>query len=228
MDGKSARAAAVLLLAGSLAYAAPAGATPAGRRCALQSVTDPTVAHGETQSGHTSGGPIADDATSTATVTLRCTIQVGAANSTHAGVDAAFGASSGTGAAVVAAVTVAYVLPEGQPVYLCSEVTVDGMTSYWDEVAGAWSSNSAASCDEAVVQEVLPGPFAPVLDVAGPIMDGVVDPVACPVLAAVLPPDGDVPGVWDCPPYDTLRRGGEAGGGIWIVCAGSEGATACV
>jgi len=28
-----------------------------------------------------------------------------------------------------------------------------------------------------------------------------VDPLACPLLALVFPPDGDVPGAWDCPPY---------------------------
>ena len=27
------------------------------------------------------------------------------------------------------------------------------------------------------------------------------DSVVCPVLAVVFPPQGDVPGVWDCPPY---------------------------
>ena len=28
-----------------------------------------------------------------------------------------------------------------------------------------------------------------------------VDPVVCPALSALFPPDGDVPDVWDCPPY---------------------------
>lgn len=28
-----------------------------------------------------------------------------------------------------------------------------------------------------------------------------VDPIVCPVIVPVFPPEGDIPGVWDCPPY---------------------------
>ena len=31
--------------------------------------------------------------------------------------------------------------------------------------------------------------------------DPFIDGVFCGVFAYVLPPEGDVPGIWDCPPY---------------------------
>lgn len=32
------------------------------------------------------------------------------------------------------------------------------------------------------------------------------DPLVCPVLALMYPPDGDIPCVWDCPPYGAAPR----------------------
>ena len=29
-----------------------------------------------------------------------------------------------------------------------------------------------------------------------------IDALSCPVLAIMFPPEGDVPGLWDCPPYN--------------------------
>lgn len=29
------------------------------------------------------------------------------------------------------------------------------------------------------------------------------DSFTCPVLAVLFPPEGDIPGVWDCAPYNT-------------------------
>lgn len=41
------------------------------------------------------------------------------------------------------------------------------------------------------------------LELGDDLLDEVVggDPLVCPVLATMFPPEGDIPGVWDCPPY---------------------------
>ena len=41
----------------------------------------------------------------------------------------------------------------------------------------------------------------PIEDAVNEVFHGVVDPLACSILAPISPPDGDVPPVWDCPPY---------------------------
>jgi hypothetical protein len=40
-----------------------------------------------------------------------------------------------------------------------------------------------------------------VVCVAGIGCNSGLDPIICPVLAIVYPPEGDIPGIWDCPPY---------------------------
>ena len=167
--------------------------TPSGVLCGFTSVTDPTVENGQTQTGEIDGGPVGDPSKPAATVTLTCTIQVGAANGTHAGADAVSLSGTGTGVATVGGAAT-YISPEGQPVFMCSQVTVNGTTYYWDDAAGDWSFSSSAPCSEAIQQEIFPGPLAPVID------------LLCPILALIFPPEGDIvlPSpigtLIDCPP----------------------------
>ena len=217
-------AALVAVVAGCLtiAYMTPAHATPAGRNCSFSSVTDPTVENGETHTGQVNGGPITDDTQPFATVTLTCTIQVGAANSTHAGADAVSCSGTGTGAAEVAC-QASYIAPDGQPVYLCTQTNVNGVIYYHDSVAGTWSLSNSVPCGEAFQQEVFPGPLGllpcarsyhppywdtgfmcpddpqsvvdgifEILGILGPIERDVVDPTLCPALAAAAPGIGPV------------------------------------
>ena len=126
---------------------APAHASPGeGRDCDLQSAVDPTVENGGTHWGTLSGGPFAAT-TPGSTVTLTCTVQVGAVNSTHAGSDSTSLSSTSTQAAAVSG-QVSYVLPEDQPQYVCTEVRVDGTTWYRDAVAETWSTDSGVPCRE--------------------------------------------------------------------------------
>ena len=219
-----------------------------GRLCSFSSVSDPTIEDGQTQTGQINGGPVvAADLTGpsvdpTASVSLTCTIQVGASNATHAGADSASGTSSGRGFAILEPRPVSYLSPEGQPVYICTEMSVNGNTRYWDGGAGAWSSSEAAACPEAIAQEIFPGPLSPGLDTLDDIERTSTDPIICPILATTFPPEGDIVfpdpigKVFDCPPYDTSAQrdtsGGDeaqeaAGESVWIVCAGSEDATLC-
>ena len=221
MIKKIAKTAVIAVVAGglNLAFIAPASATPAGRLCSFTSVTDPTVENGQTQAGQINGGPVTDDTQAGATITLTCTIQVGAANSTHAGADAVSLSGTGTGAASVAG-QASYVSPEGQPVYLCTEVSVNGTVYYRDSVLATWSASASAACGEAISQEIFPGPLGPVLDILFPILDGafetlnnlerdVTDPIICPILAGIFPPEGDIVlpdpigKIFDCFPYDS-------------------------
>ena len=156
-------AAVVAITAGSLSLgvAAPAAAEPAGQLCRLVSMNDPLADEGEIHIGDMSGGPITDTEVG-ATITLTCTVQVGA-NMAHAGPDAASLSNTGTGVATVAG-HIAYVLPESQPAYVCTEVTVNGTPYYYDGTAGQWSFDSGVPCGEMVRQEVFPGPLGPVVD----------------------------------------------------------------
>ena len=197
-----AKTALVAVVAGgvNLAFVPPASATPVGRPCSFTSVTDPTVENGQTQAGQINGGPVTDDTAVAPTITLTCTIQVGAANASHGGADSFALSNTGTGAASVAG-QASYVSPEGQPVYLCTEATVNGTAYYYDSDTGTWTTDSSVRCGEAIQQEIFPGPLAPVIDAINQILIDVVDPAICPVLATLFPPEGDVPPLWDCPPY---------------------------
>ena len=246
MTRRTTTAALLALVAGGLhlGYVVPAHATPVGRLCSFWSVTDPTVEGGQTQTGEINAGPVTDDTQVGATITVTCTIQVGAANSTHADTDAVACASTGTGAVSVAC-QASYVSPEGQPVYLCTEVTVHGTTTYYrDSVAGTWSSSPSVSCEDAAMQQIhtktlsdLIPQLAPVVDqLAQQVLSEVVQPTICPVLAVLFPPEGDVvllPAhgtIWDCDPSSQpvrdhsivdVRLGG------WLACAGTEDTTLC-
>ena len=217
---KIARAALVAAVVGgtSFAFVAPAQAQsePVGRRCEFSSVTDPTVENGGTQIGYIRGGPIGQPDNPTASVEIICTIQVGSnihnstSNDTYRCTD---GPSMGTDTTFCGPVI--YPSPPDQPVYLCTEVRISGKeTFYWNAInptptppapSGSWSHDPNSFCNEAIRQEILPGPLGPVLDLifntVNDILIDEVDPRICPILAVIFPPEGDIPPLWDCPPY---------------------------
>jgi hypothetical protein len=195
-------------LAGSFtgtAVAGPEAPGPTGFVCGYSSLTNPN-AEAHTQTAVVDGGAVVvvDEANNPQSGTLTCTIQVGA-NSTHAGADAPGGkvSSSGTGVVVIPPTVVSYTATPEQAVYVCTQFTyTGGGTVYYDADgddgstdAGHWSADADSAC----------GPFnvSPAPGEPGPVEDLVllIDAIACPVLKELLPPDGDVAGIWECPPY---------------------------
>jgi hypothetical protein len=177
------------------AHAAP---NPTGTLCGFAAVTDPQIPGSYT--GVIFGGPLAfpDDASLTVayTGTLVCTVQVGT-NDTHVETDSA-PVYGNEGRVSAAAGTATYDAGRDEPQYICSRVDFDGRPSlYWDDWAHDWSTSASVSCALAISAESPDlSPFATVLD-----------PIVCPILALVLPPEGDLVlpvlgKVWDCPPYD--------------------------
>ena len=230
MIKKTTKTALVAVVLGSLnlVFAAPAEAAAAGAPCRFTSITDPTVENGQTQVGQINAGPIAALAPG-ATVTITCTIQVGSANSTHAGTDSSAKVSSKATPQVAAIPptsndapnTVSYVSPEGQPVYMCTEINIDGTTYYWDATTATQgpagngpvtpdrlSTEATAACREAISQELVPQPVQDILEG--------LDPAICAIIIANVPDvppvldvdeEGDIRVadvlVWDCPPYES-------------------------
>ena len=193
----------------------PASATPTiQRRCSFTSITDPTVENGQTQTGEVNGGPVTDDTQAGASITITCTIQVGGANATHAGADAVACSGNGIGVAEVAC-QASYVSPEGQPVYLCTQVTVNGTNYYWDASApgvdpnlpGNWSTTGGL-CNEAISQEIFPGALAPVIglvfSLAGnrtPVLETIeIEKTLLGSPTVVVSPDVESPRNWSCTP----------------------------
>ena len=167
-------------------------------RCSFLAVEDPTLPGSGIFSGVIAGGPVVSDVVG-ATISIRCTLQVGAAASTHAGADSAVASSgSSTQAAVLLPTLVAYFAPPGAPIYVCTAVTING-TTYYSNGSG-WSTSTAASCQLATSQETDPI-LQPIYDLVDGLLTGLVDPVLCPVLATFFPPDGEPFGLWNCPPY---------------------------
>lgn len=154
MTRKLARVAVAATAFGSatLAVAPPAQAQAEGVRCGLTSAADPT-AEADIYTGELHGGPLTVTADPTASITLKCTVQVGATGQVHAGPDAASASASGTGTAVLPPTAVSYAAPPSADVYLCTEVNVNGVTYYYDEANGIWSQSSSASCVLAISQE---------------------------------------------------------------------------
>lgn len=148
-------------------FAAPASADPTGFLCGFVSTYD-NLGEPNAQVGELDGGPVSSADTGTppgdptASVTIICTIQVGPTGATHAGPDAVSAQSSGTGVAVLAPTAITYQVAEGQDVYLCSQVVVNGVSYYWDDVPGAFSASNAATCGIAISQPVCePGIIRP-------------------------------------------------------------------
>jgi hypothetical protein len=172
-----------------------------GVLCWFASLTDPSAEAG-TQTGEITAGPaVIDDRATPPGVHsghFVCTIQVGAANGTHAGADAAVVTGPESTAVIAAGGTVTYNAPYYEPVWLCTEIVVDGQSLYFDDpndptVNGSFSTSSSAACGLAIDE----GTDDPTITAIGELIDSII----CPVLAIVFPPQGDIPGVWDCPPY---------------------------
>lgn len=199
---------ALTLLALVLPLAGPVRATePEGMLCGFSSLPEPTQDEG-TVLAEVDGGPVAvadlaDLVANPATVTLTCTIQVGAENMTHAGADAASVSVSGNTVAVLPPTLVSYREAPDRSFTICTQVTVtdargDTHDFYWDGDAEEFSSSPDVYC-----WLLGPAEFFPQVGTISP------DEVLCPVLAVGFPPQGDVYAgdifVWDCPPYTTLR-----------------------
>jgi hypothetical protein len=156
-----------------------------GRRCTFSSVTDPD-GEPESQVGQINAGPLAA-ASPGASIQITCTIQVGGADSTHAGADTAVVTS--TVSLQVASIppteddnppTISYVSPENTPVFLCTEAIINGVSWYWDATPKpmtippnpqdqmGWTDTNTALCNEAIQQEIFPGPICAVLGPLGP------------------------------------------------------------
>jgi hypothetical protein len=186
---------------------ASAATSADGRRCSFGSTTNPG-AEPDTQTGQIQAGPavINDGGTPPGVHSghFVCTIQVSA--STHAGPDAASVTGPDTTGVIAAQGQVTYTAGDDAPVYLCTEIVVDGQSWYYDDptvvgATGTWTTSSSASCGLATSLD--PGNDPTVLAI-----EGLIDAIICPVLAIVFPPEGDVTlpdpvgKVWDCPPYD--------------------------
>lgn len=158
------------------------GAEAYGLTCGMVTVSD---APGS-QTGIVVGAAVTVPATN---VDVTCTVQVGTLNDTHDKPDAASLTRSGNGVVVVADL-ISYAAPEDADVYLCTKWRMAGVDYFYDAAAKVFSTSGTVECVLATSQE-LDAPLA-----------AVADPIACPLLALALPPHGDVPAVWDCPPYD--------------------------
>lgn len=142
-----------------LAVVPPVQAQAEGLLCSFTSTTDP-VSEPDTQTGEIEGGPLtatstdpnAPSADPSASMTLKCTVQVGATGATHVGPDAASASASATGVVVLAPTTISYALPEDSSVYLCTQVTVNGSVYYYDETNGVWSMSASVDCALAISQ----------------------------------------------------------------------------
>jgi hypothetical protein len=179
----------------AFAPAAHAAADPQGLLCGFSSVTDPSIEGSQT--GEIDGGPLVlgtDGGVYTGSLT--CTIQTGT-NDTHAEADAGSITGPTTTGVVAAGGTVTYEVGADEDVWLCTSVNVQGQgTLYYDETTGTWGGSSGA-CALAISAET---------PETGPI-GSELDPILCPILSIVFPPEGDVVlpvlgKIWDCPPYD--------------------------
>lgn len=83
-----------------------------------------------------------------------------------------------------------YPWPSTGYTWLCTEFLddSDNVTYYWDDAQGEWSTDPAVPCLFAPKSDEPPVPL--------------VDQLVCPVLVLLFPPEGDVPDLWDCPPYE--------------------------
>jgi hypothetical protein len=141
----------VLLVAGGLGAVTPpvhANHVLVGTTCGFWSVTN-LVVEADTQSGFMTGA--ANATVTPATVTVTCTIQVGSANSTHAGADSATSQESGSQAASVSSPIPGYTWSSPLPVYVCTQwdvtLTSGSTTYYYDAANLGFSTSSAVGCE---------------------------------------------------------------------------------
>ena len=187
---------AALLLADATAGAHADGPlSPGGVLCDAGSIPNPQAEDG-TQTGEISAGPVTllDSNGNVRSGTLTCTIQLNSAIHNGTSNDAVSVSAHGTGVVAMPPTVVSFQAGDDQPVYLCTQFTYDGDVTLYhrstsgSRLAGSWSTDPNSTC-----RRVTMTTFGDAVDL--------VDSVICPPLALVLPPQGDVPGIWDCPPY---------------------------
>lgn len=199
------RRTALLGLLASLAFAPAAHAfpAPAGALCGVATANS-APAPG-TQNGFVLSGPVAmrdSNPRIVHTGYVACAVQVNAA--AHSAADVCATATLiGPVSAVLPPVPCSYPATANDTVYVCTSVHITGQPAlYYDDTAGVWSTSSAAPCAPATrlrCDNSEPA-CATANGVLTPVKD-TLDQLLCPPLALVFPPQGDVPPVWDCPPY---------------------------
>lgn len=144
-------------------------------------------------------------------VTLVCTLQVWP-DVTHAGADLASASVSGTNVVALPPTPLTYEPSETFDYRLCTQLVVGTSRLYWDAVSGGGANEFSTSPDSACAttwcQDSIPSNCDPprcgerihlnchFLPTWDELFVEYVDPAVCPVLG------GDVPGLWDCPPYE--------------------------
>ena len=172
-----------------------AAGEPAGADCGFASVEWPGSTR---QVGELDAGPILlddDVAAPAASGTVTCRLLVGGWRHVD---PAAVTVTSEPGARVVYVppTRIEYENPGSDDVYLCTRVDVAGRGPlYLDSERDVWSADPYVPCGAAWGNDPDPDP--------SPGLEPYVDMVVCPVLAVAFPPQGDVPGIWDCPPYES-------------------------
>jgi hypothetical protein len=175
---------AAVALAGAGAVPAQAAVEPMGLLCAMQRAgTGAVMVH---------AGPLTlTDGTAPVSGRVTCSVH---ADSAPRYADASLGAATSpttTGAVVLPPTPLAVGDVAG---YVCTRVDVDsGPSQYFDAATDAWTSDPSAECT--YVPGGVPGCDPSYCDLFG-------DGILCPAYSIVFPPEGDIPGIWDCPPYD--------------------------
>ena len=177
--------------------AAPAAAAdPDGLHCGFSTMTDWTTGQSYAEFD---AGPIVldpDPAGQPVWGSVTCTLVDGRSHDSRV-----IGTASSETTPVVAAleptlVPVEWADDDVLSICVSVEIVGRGRLYYDPEMAGGdggWTTDPAASCD------LVFGPAEPL-----PLVDDaeeLVDSIVCPLLAVAFPPQGDVPGIWDCPPY---------------------------
>ena len=140
-------------------------------------------------------------------ITLTCSVKVG--ESDHTSPTAASATATGLGVAVLQPRELTYLDPEIKGIGLCTQVTLtdrdgDSTTLYWDVADEAFGTDPTVTCGPVACiasacddwpPSTPPRQVQDVVDIANQVFVEHVDPAVCPVLG------GDVPDVWDCPPY---------------------------
>lgn len=211
---------AALVAAASLAV--PAGATEpllAGDVCHFSSLSD--SADSTHRIGEVDGGPIAaadvalvaPDAVEAffdnpVSITLTCTMRLDP-SVTHLSPAVAEASATGQAVAVVPPTPVEWYEPQfWEPAWVCTHVAVttrDGQTAdlYWDSWNGEFATDPGVACGGPIACPQSGDPCGPDLGrVLQRLWEDVVDPAICPALAQAFPPEGDIPDVWECPPYE--------------------------
>ena len=146
---------AVVSVAASVAVP-PAGAavSPTGKSCRFIATNDPQVEGSFT--AEIDAGPLYWNGGGSAAGTVTCSIQVNAG--THAEAEACAVSGLELPFVGVAGGTCTYMAAEGDNVYLCTEVEVNGRTLYYEasaavDLSASWSADPRSSCALATTAE---------------------------------------------------------------------------